>query len=67
MKFLIDLMTHGVDYERFRRVYFSEPFNLELVSAIDLLRCSIARDRRQISHRGTHAADYIDKRRDVPA
>ena len=37
MRFAVEMMTRGVDFPRYRRVYFSEPFNRCVVSEANLL------------------------------
>lgn len=37
MKFTVSLLTRRVDYPRFRQVYFSEQFNREVMTAVNLL------------------------------
>lgn len=36
MKFTVNIRARGIDYARFREIYFSEPFNREVVRAVGL-------------------------------
>jgi hypothetical protein len=38
MKFSIEIVTHGVEYPRFRRIYHSEDFNREVATAANITR-----------------------------
>ncbi|MGO9838000.1 MAG: DUF2505 family protein [Polyangiaceae bacterium] len=41
MKFVVEIMTRGVDYPRFRRAYHSETFNQEVAAAANLKERSL--------------------------
>jgi hypothetical protein len=41
MKFVVEIMTRGVDYPRFRRAYHSEEFNQEVAAAANLKERSL--------------------------
>src|SRR5262245_54027317 len=66
MKHVIDLMTRGVDYARFSRVYFSEPFNQELVVAVDLVERRV-RERSLLPDGRERICLYIMPRVHMPA
>src|SRR5271165_2871113 len=55
MKFAVDIMTRGVDYPRFRRVYHSEEFNREVALAAKL------KERTLLEH--VKLADGKERRR----
>jgi hypothetical protein len=66
MKCEIEMLTRGLDYARFSRVYFSEPFNRELVTAIDLKERTI-RERTELPDGKLRLRVYIAPRVDLPA
>jgi hypothetical protein len=41
MKFVVEIITRGVDYPRFRRAYHSEAFNQEVAAAANLREPSV--------------------------
>jgi hypothetical protein len=66
MKFNIEMLTRRVDYARFSRVYFSEAFSGELVTAIDLKQRTL-RERSDLPDGKQRICLYIAPRVDVPA
>jgi|SRR5580700_8592169 hypothetical protein len=41
MKFVVEILTRGVDYPRFRQLYHSERFNLEVAAEANLVERSL--------------------------
>ena len=60
MKFTIDLFARGVDYPRFRDVYFSQAFNREIMAAINL------QERTTVEHVVAHDGKERMRVRVVP-
>lgn len=65
MKFSIEMLTRRIDYARFSAVYFSEAFNRELVTAIDLKQRTV-RERTELPDGKQRISLYIAPRVVVP-
>jgi hypothetical protein len=66
MIFDITLFTRGVDYARFSRVFYSEPFQVALVDAINLKERTV-RERQQLPNGAHRFVVYIAPRVELPA
>src|SRR5688572_28773950 len=66
MTFHISLFTRGVDYARFSRVYYSEPFQSALVHSLDLEERAV-RDRRELPDGTQRLVVYIVPRVELPS
>jgi hypothetical protein len=66
MTYDIRLFTRGVDYARFSRVYYSEPFQRALVHAINLKERTV-RERRELPDGRQRFVVYIAPRVELPA
>jgi hypothetical protein len=66
MTCVIEMLTRRVDYTRLSRVFFSEPFNRELMTAIDLKE-RVVRERTEQADGKLLLRTYIAPRVDVPA
>jgi hypothetical protein len=66
MTFDIQLLTRRVDFARFARVYYSEPFQGELVDAINLKERTV-RERSQLPDGSQRIVVYIEPRVELPA
>jgi hypothetical protein len=65
MIFNLSLLTRGVDYARFSRVYYAEPFQSALAHAIDL-RERIVRERHKLPDGKQRFVVYIVPRVELP-
>ena len=66
MSFEIEMFTRGVNYARFARVYYGEPFQSALVHAINLKE-RIVRAREQLPDGKQRFVVYIAPRVELPA
>ena len=41
MKFTVDMLTRGVDFERFKKAYWSDAFNSVVVAEANLIECTV--------------------------
>ena len=62
----INLLTHGVSYARFSRVYYSEAFQGELVHAINLKERTV-RERQELPDGKQRFVVYIAPRVELPS
>ena len=65
MDFVIELLTRGIRYARFRHVYYSEPFHQALVPAIHLRERSV-RERVTLPDGKERISVYIAPRVELP-
>jgi Protein of unknown function (DUF2505) len=66
MTCVIEMLTRRVDYARLSQVLYSEPFNRELMSAIDLKE-RVVRERSEQPDGKLYLRTYIAPRVDLPA
>ncbi|MET0386481.1 MAG: DUF2505 family protein [Polyangiales bacterium] len=66
MKVVIEMLTKRVDYARFRQVYFSEAFNQELVTAVNLKERTV-REHTQLPDGRERLRTYIAPKVDLPS
>jgi hypothetical protein len=66
MTFNINLFTRGVDYARFSRVFYSEPFQSALAHAINLKERTV-RERQELPDGTQRFVVYIAPRVELPS
>lgn len=66
MTFHINLFTRGVDYARFSRVFYSEPFQSALVHSINLKERTV-RERQELPDGRQRFVVYIAPRVELPS
>jgi hypothetical protein len=65
MQVIIEMLTRRVDFARFREAYFSDAFNRELVSAVNL-RDRTVREREHMPDGKERLVTYVAPRVDLP-